>query len=82
MMSTWEKRDGDVREVGRRPPLLLRVGRREHVEDGARRDGGERVHVAAAAREQHHRLARRGQHLVCGHDPGQTTCVAQRDSLA
>ena len=53
LQRTWERRDEDVAEVGGRAAALLRVGRREHVEDRARRHGGERVQVAAAPREQH-----------------------------
>lgn len=44
--------------------MVLRVGRREHVEDGAGRDGGEGVQVAAAAREEDGRGAGSATHHV------------------
>ena len=67
---TWERRDGHIGEVGGRPAEVLRVRRREHVEERARRDGGEGVDVAAAPGEQHRRPARRLPQLVDGHHLG------------
>jgi hypothetical protein len=47
--------------------VVLRVGRCDDVEDGARRDCGEGVQVAAAALEEHKRLAGRA---VASRQPG------------